>query len=57
MRYPSGFPRHVLWGLVFLVCFGLALILKGAGLALDWAILSVLAYWHILAAQNGKSPD
>jgi hypothetical protein len=57
MYYPSGFAKHVLWGTVLAVCFGLGAIFKGAGLALDWAILSALIYWHLLAAQDDKSPD
>jgi len=57
MHYPSGFPRHILWGAVLLVCFALALIFKGTGLAFDWAIISALVYWHMISAQGGKSPD
>jgi hypothetical protein len=51
MQYPSGFSRHVLWGAVLLVC-RLALLYKGAGLALDWGILSALVYWHIMAMRT-----
>jgi hypothetical protein len=46
MRYPSGFLRHVLWGFALLLCFGLALVYEGTGLAIDWVIVSALLVWH-----------
>jgi len=49
MPHPTGFSRHILWGVALLVCFALALVYTGTGLAFDWLILSALAYWHLLA--------
>ena len=49
MRYPSGFARHVLWGVTLLVCVLLAFRFEGHGLAMDWPILSALIVWHMRA--------
>ena len=55
MRYPTGFPRQVLWGAVLLVCLGLALVFNGYGLVMDWLVLTALAYWHLSTKARSRS--
>ena len=55
MRYPTGFPRQVLWGAVLFVCFGLALVFNGYGLVMDWLVLTALAYWHLSTKARSRS--
>jgi len=53
MRYPTGFPRQVLWGAVLLVYFGLALLVfNGYGLVMDWLVLTAFG----LLAPIDESP-
>jgi len=55
MPYPTGFRRGVLWGAALLLCVWSAVALQGLGLAVDWIILSILAYWHFLATRDDKA--